>query len=446
MSFKSVAIGPQEQYRLGVPPFTTPVTIETIFQYPSLEMLHKTVLHGLASSNLKVIVVTGEKGYGKTTFCHLLQLQSPHRMRFFPVDVDGHYDFLKLIKTLLPDASGATDSQTLSSELSILVFYYLKRNIQPVFVIDNAHCLSYATLVTLLKLQKALETTGLGTFKCLLIGDRQISSAIEQRPKKLLTDAMLSFHHYHAVNPPAIKDYIRFKLKTLNKETDLLSKSLIHKIETQSQGVPARIDQLLVETLNTQVTVVPDRLQWADEQTRHRYPTLGLAVISILIIVGLVVWMLPTASDKVSTEPRPVNTESIPEAATAVEPAMQPAVIQPSTASVVAAPDSDANQQQQYRWLEQLPTSDYLLQILGAEDFISLNTYRQELILLNLPKTLAIAQTNKQGKPWFVLLYGPYPSYADADRARATLPAALRDNKPWIRMVDGLQQRLIKPR
>lgn len=57
-------------------------------------------------------------------------------------------------------------------------------------------------------------------------------------------------------------------------------------------------------------------------------------------------------------------------------------------------------------------------------------------IQAQLPATTpnTIHRTTKEGKPWFVLVYGSYASKQEAAKAQAQLPAALKkDLKPWVR-------------
>ncbi len=57
-------------------------------------------------------------------------------------------------------------------------------------------------------------------------------------------------------------------------------------------------------------------------------------------------------------------------------------------------------------------------------------------IQAQLPATTpnTIHRVTKEGRPWFVLVYGSYASKQEAAKAQAQLPAALKkDLKPWVR-------------
>jgi DamX protein len=46
---------------------------------------------------------------------------------------------------------------------------------------------------------------------------------------------------------------------------------------------------------------------------------------------------------------------------------------------------------------------------------------------------LAYITTEREGEPWYILLYGVYANYAEAAKALAALPDALKSQQPWIR-------------
>jgi len=57
---------------------------------------------------------------------------------------------------------------------------------------------------------------------------------------------------------------------------------------------------------------------------------------------------------------------------------------------------------------------------------------------------VAYYQKNRDGAPWFALVYGSYDSRAAAMTASKSLPGSLRKNKPWIRKIGDIQASLGK--
>ncbi|KAB7894954.1 cell division protein DamX [Rouxiella sp. S1S-2] len=90
--------------------------------------------------------------------------------------------------------------------------------------------------------------------------------------------------------------------------------------------------------------------------------------------------------------------------------------------------------------LKSAPGSHFTLQLSGASQANSLNTFARQQGL----KNYTVYQTARDGKPWFVLVSGNYASSAEAKRAIASLPADVQAKKPWVKPVHQVQQDLKK--
>ena len=89
-------------------------------------------------------------------------------------------------------------------------------------------------------------------------------------------------------------------------------------------------------------------------------------------------------------------------------------------------------------WLKQQDGSSYTLQLLGAREPATIQRY---IKLSGLEKSdLALVKTGKDGRDWYLLLYGVYPDKAQARRALQGLPAYARKQKPWPRRLADLAQ------
>jgi DamX protein len=87
-----------------------------------------------------------------------------------------------------------------------------------------------------------------------------------------------------------------------------------------------------------------------------------------------------------------------------------------------------------------VPGSYYTLQLSSASRPDTLNAFAKQQNLQHF----SVYETKRDGKPWFVLVSGNYPSSADAKRAIATLPAEVQAKKPWAKPVDQVHQELKK--
>jgi DamX protein len=92
-------------------------------------------------------------------------------------------------------------------------------------------------------------------------------------------------------------------------------------------------------------------------------------------------------------------------------------------------------------WLQNQHPDDYTLQIIGGQREASI---RQFAAANRLEGQSAILKTARDGKVWYVLVYGAYPSRAAASQALAQLPAKVRAAKPWPRSIATVQADIAK--
>lgn len=86
------------------------------------------------------------------------------------------------------------------------------------------------------------------------------------------------------------------------------------------------------------------------------------------------------------------------------------------------------------------PANHFTLQLSSASRSDSLNAFARQQ---NLQHYL-VYETSRDGKPWYVLVSGTYPTSADAKRAISSLPAEVQAKKPWVKPVRQVQQDLKK--
>ncbi|ARB82988.1 MULTISPECIES: SPOR domain-containing protein [Yersinia] len=90
--------------------------------------------------------------------------------------------------------------------------------------------------------------------------------------------------------------------------------------------------------------------------------------------------------------------------------------------------------------LKNAPGSHFTLQLSSASRSDTLNAYAKQQKLTDYH----VYETKRDGKPWYILVSGNYPSSADAKRAITTLPADVQAKKPWVKPVQQVQQDLKK--
>lgn len=118
------------------------------------------------------------------------------------------------------------------------------------------------------------------------------------------------------------------------------------------------------------------------------------------------------------------------------KPVTPPATTQPkpaTTKSVVSGSLSAGN-------LNSIPAANYTLQLSGASRQDTLEAFAKK----NLNGNYAIYKTQRNGNPWYVLIYGNYRNISEAKQAVSSLPAPVQAKQPWVRPMKHVHQDLKK--
>jgi len=118
-----------------------------------------------------------------------------------------------------------------------------------------------------------------------------------------------------------------------------------------------------------------------------------------------------------------VYGEPMPVGAVAAEPTMIEPVAPPEEVAPVAMAGDLAAQPAEY----------FAVQVVASSTMAQLNDFANA----NSLSSDWVAETNVNGKTWYVLILGVYPTKSEADQALATVNAM--DTQPWVRSVGSLQ-------
>ncbi|MCR3755297.1 MAG: cell division protein DamX [Sodalis sp. Psp] len=97
------------------------------------------------------------------------------------------------------------------------------------------------------------------------------------------------------------------------------------------------------------------------------------------------------------------------------------------------SPDSDDTAESSIQFA---PASYYTLQLSSASQPATLNAYARKQKLSHY----WVYETHRNGRPWYVLVNGIYPSLSKAKNAITQLSANVQANKPWVRQISQVKQ------
>lgn len=90
--------------------------------------------------------------------------------------------------------------------------------------------------------------------------------------------------------------------------------------------------------------------------------------------------------------------------------------------------------------LTRIPRSHYTIQLMAAAHKDHIAQYMRAHRI----KGAKMYHTKRAGKPWYVLIYGDYPTKSAALAARRKLPASVRAARPWPKSYASVQAQLRK--
>lgn len=138
----------------------------------------------------------------------------------------------------------------------------------------------------------------------------------------------------------------------------------------------------------------------------------------------------------------PLGQVATPAPVPAIAPKAQAAVVKTSakvpatSAKAVKSAPSKSHAGLDTSYFQAQPASRVGLQIAGSRDEAKL---KQQVAAYGLTGQVHYFKTVMNGAPWYVAVYGNYPSIASATSAKANLPASVQVTKPWPRSFQSIQ-------
>jgi DamX protein len=148
----------------------------------------------------------------------------------------------------------------------------------------------------------------------------------------------------------------------------------------------------------------------------------------------------PEPAPEVRPEPRPeprLQAPPEPRADPAPQPPVEPpARAEPAPAAPAAPPPAAADLAADREWLGRQNRGHYTIQLIAAQSLPAARSFVEQHQLSGI----RYIQTRSGGQNFVVALAGSFPSRPAAETAVRNLPAAVRENQPWIRSIGSVQE------
>ena len=411
-----------------------------------------------------MVKVTGEVGSGKTMLCRVLMERLPDEVETIYLAVPSltRDEMLAAIASdLAIETAGASTTQLVRALQEKLIAIH-SRGRRVVALIDEAHAMPLATLEEI-RLLSNLETDKDKLLQIALFGQPELDAHLALPNMRQLKERITHSFALGPLPPRDIGEYVNFRLRAAGYHgPDLFGPEALRIIGEASEGLTRRINIYADKTLLAAFaagthTIKADHARAAVADTQIVLPrrdsgrrlamatTVGVA-LGVGIGFGFAHLMGAPSSTPAVAAPVALKSAAAPVAAPIPVAATMPvAASVPVAATAEKKPELPADLLARRlaagRSLIADPAPFYAVQLMvtDARSREYLEGYLVEAAREIAPERLFVAPSGSPESPRLGVLVGPYPERAEALAAVESLPAQLRQFRPYVRTFEALR-------
>ena len=240
------------RYGLKAAPFSS--VHEDRFVYLDAERLQQlNMLHHLTQYSELLLIITGEKGIGKTSMLQRFIVNATEELVISQVEANPMMDANGLLQAIAEGyhLSNIPDDP---SALQGMLYHHLAdlhhKEQTPVLLVDDAHALPQDALETLFNLAEAEASDG-NLLRIILFSDPQIETMLESPAIQGMRERVTHTMEIQALTAEQTVEYIRHRFLVAGMHGNIpLNAKELKKIYHNSNGIPARINECAHLILN----------------------------------------------------------------------------------------------------------------------------------------------------------------------------------------------------
>jgi len=460
-----------EHFGLSQPPFK--ITPNTAFFFPGgnrgpiLDALVYAITQGEG-----IVKVTGEVGSGKTMLCRMLEAHLPDTVETVYL-ANPSVDPGEILHAIAFDLH--LDVPQAASRLQVMQLlqeYLVQRHAagkQVVIFVEEAQAMPVATLEEI-RLLSNLETQHHKLLQIVLFGQPELDETLAEPNIRQIKERITHSFRLEPLNSSDIRAYLDFRMRQAGyKGPDVFSVGAVREIARASLGLTRRIniiaDKALLAAYTEQTHEIGTRHVLAAAQDAEfidivprRLWGIGLGALGVLALgigIGMVIsnWQHAAPAKPIAAAALAETPVVAPVAKPAEKPVEKPATptlnaAKPPTTALAPQDIVQARLAATEQWLAgaKPETTGIHIQLLGAGDSKRLENYLQELGKVVDIQQVFVYRTKAGGKPAYSVIYGSYADRAQANAALEKLPAQLREQRPYLRTVQGVRAEIAAKR
>lgn len=483
-------------YGMHRPPFSTAPEADMYYSEPTRKQRLDILLH-LAQYTNELLVVTGEKGMGKTMFLQQIINQASEHWKI--CHIEGHpmmtqEQFLQRVYRGFDIAHASNNKTSMLLNLKKRLDSMLKQALPILLVIDDAHVFSPAIISLILEIAAIKNSTSNTSVRVFLFSEPQI--------KITLAEPELDGKHrliIRKIDLPPLNEthtgyYLHHRLSQAGMEAEqFLTKPTVAKIYKQSLGIPQKINEAADKLLFETTPIIRRTSNIATQNKRSSGGKYVLATMAVGIVVAIYAFHRyfdndrpqPTTTVAGTTGGETVKPLKLPllpgKKKTVTVPAIAPAdntgsakfaepsdpmqalkddlaaseqgINNPQSNSAVSAQGTarepelslpQAKRPRDAKWILGQDATTYTLQLVSGHQQSTIENFIKKYQLD--PHKLSYFYSQRNGQGWHNLTYGVFPDRQTASNAVKQLPAAVAREKPWIRQMRTIQSEIAQSR
>jgi DamX protein len=441
-------------------------------------------LRHLSRWSRRLLVVTGERGVGKSTMYRALASRLDPGVKAARINANLVNESRELLTSIVQGFGIATPAKATPELLVDLISVHVAEHALAeracVVLVDDAQQIELRALDQLLRLTEAGGDNGL---RIVFFAETYFVQMLDKAVSRLETP--LAWHEIRlsAFSPEEVRQYLKLRFESAGYDGALpFTDAELQGIVSASNGLPGKIDEIAGGILDGAITVKEAStwlppwhralaallvvaigitwLVWDDDETSSsESPSSAAAAQDTAPVPPIAIPQRPLRVDTQTPSPAPDDERESITASAPVEPPApaKPDVTSAESATVAgrAAPDTRIEHKAEEptkppprapepsrpvakaqpaptgrAWLDAQPDARFTLQLLGTS-----SRARVEEYLAKQPAGSPVAayRSERNGSPWYVVIYGSYESAEAATAAARRLPGSIGKVTPWVR-------------
>ncbi len=441
----------------------------------------------------RLLVVTGERGVGKSTLFRALSGGLDPGVKAARINANLTSDTREILSGIIHGfgmaAPANADSRLLIELIALHVHEQIGAKRDCLVMVDDAHLLELRALAQLLKLVNSGADDGL---RIVFFAEAYFVQSLDKASKRSEPAQKWREIRLMPFADDESRRYIAFRVSQAGvRDRSVFAPNELSVIVGGSSGVPGRIDELASAILSGKLTV---------SNTRRWLPRTHRALAILVLIAAGMGWLIfndysgsapadepivtddarpsppsdltgtqsialptkeksalatsstaygpiPIERDTVSPDVSVDSTPAVPNKIPATEPeppinAAEPAVTttrrtpQATTKPTLPPVISATRKSNSAQWLRAQPPKFFTLQLFATTNRANRDSFIERQ---DHAERFATFETKRNGSSLYVVTYGSYPTRAEATSASSSLPPSVGRVQPWIRSFASIQ-------